>query len=485
MEDQNAMQQSSPADAYIAATQSGNAPAVTPQPSQQPADDSGNAAPSPALASPQTGQPNAPAPNENFAHKFISSFADSGSGTSSSRFWRGLVGAAMTGIVGAGAAENAPVIQGPYGPIKSTSIAGAASRGAEAGMQLRMGQQDRARKQQQQDAEQKRLDQQSKIELDDATLRKASDARAQTASIQNSVEFEKRSKMLDQSIATGNWEAQQRIAQSAQQQVAAYNALQDVGATPLPDKDGNPLEFSTHDEAEKAAHDNPKFFIGDFKTRTAYNPNTGRFAIFRVPDGDIKNVKMTDDSGTVHTIPRMNASDYLQFQERRQNLVKTKMETSKLGAEITKMQTDVKSSGLYGSALKDLTAATDKDGNVDLTKMPAGSRAVLVEHSAKGMEDALRARAAAIEKHTKAVQAEDQAAIDDANQNIEDATQIVRHYSGVLNSVTGNRKPVGAQGAGAANPAKPTVQVGSKVTLKNGQTVQVTKINPDGTFEHN
>jgi hypothetical protein len=72
-------QDPNPANAYVQAIQSGNAPQVTPQPSQQPADDSGNAAPSPALASPQTGQPNAPAspaapapaPHENFAHKFI------------------------------------------------------------------------------------------------------------------------------------------------------------------------------------------------------------------------------------------------------------------------------------------------------------------------------------------------------------------------------------------------------------------------------
>src|SRR6266446_8076858 len=125
-------------------------------------------------------------------------------------------------------------------------------------------------------------------------LRKASDARAQQASIQASVEHEKRIKMLDQSIQSGNWEQSQRTAKAAQDQVAFFNALQDVGATPLADVDGKALQFSTHDEAEKAAHDNPKFFIGDFKTRTAYDPTRNKNSVYKVPDTHIKNDKLND-----------------------------------------------------------------------------------------------------------------------------------------------------------------------------------------------
>jgi hypothetical protein len=434
VEDQNAQQPTSnPADAYVQAVQSGNAPAATPQPSQQPADDSGSApAPSPALASPQTGQPNAPAPaapaapHENFAHKFISSFADSGSGTSSSRFWRGLVGAAMTGIVGAGAAENAPVIQGPYGPIKDTSIAGAASRGAEAGLALRQNQQDRARKQQQQDAEEQRKNQQQKIELDDATLRKAADARAQTTSIESSVRHERQLQLLDQDIDKGNFDSLQRTAQAAQQQVAFYNALNEVGAEPLADPDGNPLQFSNHNDAEKAAHDNPKFFIGDFKTRMVLNPSTGKYGIYRVPDTDF-NTQIKDQTGNTHTV-KIKAPDYLDYLTKQQNLKKGELGIQEAQARLAQMGEDRKKGTAYAQALTEL----DKVGD-DTDKLSPSSRTLLYTTAAKGLEDALRA-------HTAAVKADDTDAVDAS-------MQAVRHYGSVLSRLNGTPKPGDAQGA--------------------------------------
>jgi hypothetical protein len=162
-------------------------------------------------------------------------------------------------------------------------------------------------------------------------LRKASDARAQQDSIQKSVEHEKRMTMLDQSIQAGNWEQVQHAAQSAQQQVNFFNALQDVNAQPLAGSDDKPLQFSMHEEAEQAAHDNPKFFIGDFKTRTACDPNTGKHGVYRVPDTDIKNVQLKDQQGVLHTVPRMTASEYLDYQIRVQNLQKGKLEVAKVG----------------------------------------------------------------------------------------------------------------------------------------------------------
>jgi hypothetical protein len=457
MENEQQQQASSPADAYIAATQSGNAPAATPQPSAQPADDN-SAAPAPSPANPQTGQaPSAPAspaapaatPHENFAHKFISSFADAGSGTSSSRFWRGLVGAAMTGIVGAGAAENAPVIQGPYGPIKSTSIAGAASRGAEAGLQLRQNQQDRARKQQQQDAEQKRLDQESSIQLDDAKLRKAADARAQTASIESSVRHERQLKLLDQDIDKGNFDSLQRTAQAAQQQVAFGNALHDVGAQPLADPDGNPLQFATHDDAEKAAHDNPKFFIGDFDTRTVYDPSSNKYAIYRVPNADFS-TQIKDQAGNNHTV-KMKAADYLDYQTKQQNLRKNELGIQEAQARLAQMGEDRKKGTAYAQALTEL----DKVGD-DTDKLSPSSRTLLYTTAAKGLEDALRS-------HTAAVKADDQDAID--------ASMVaVKHYGSVLGRLNGTPKSAAAQGPAADPKTLSAAQSTAKKIFSGGVT---------------
>jgi hypothetical protein len=456
-----------PAQTFIQAASNGNAPAVTPQPSAQPADDSGNSpAPSPA-ASPQNGQPSytppaptAPAatPHENFAHKFISSFAEGGSGSSASKFWRGLVGASLTAMVGAGAAENAPVLHGPYGDYKSNSIAGAASRGAEAGLQLRMGQQDRARKQQQQDAEQKRLDQESSIQLDDSKLRKAADARAQTASIENSVRHERQVQLLDQDIDKGNFDSLQRTAQAAQQQVAFGNALRDVGAQLLADPDGNPLQFSTHDDAEKAAHDNPKFFIGDFKTRTVYDPSSNRYAIYRVPDEDFS-TQIKDQQGNTHTV-RMKAGDYLDYQTRQQNLRKGELGIQEAQARLSQMGEDRKKGTAYAQALTEL----DKVGD-DTDKLSPSSRTLLYTTAAKGLEDALRA-------HTAAVKADDTDAVDAS-------MQAVRHYGSVLGRLNGTPKPAAAQGSGAAPNGMVQMQ------LSNGKVGNVPAAQVDVFLKNN
>src|SRR6266480_1156359 len=344
--------------------------------------------------------------------KMFHTLATGGTGSSASNFWRTVVGGAFAGI---GAAESAPVTaRGPYGDVRDKSMGGAASRGFAAGMSLAEQQEDRQRQQAQQQKEEQRRDQESKIQLDESVLRKQADARAQQASIQSSVEHEKRMKMLDQTIASGNWEQSQRTAQAAQNQVKFFNDLQDVGATPLPDADGNPLQFSTHQQAEKAAHDNPKFFIGDFKTRTAYDPTTNKYSVYKVPDTDIKNVQLKDPTnGQVHTIPRMSPSQYLDYQVRVQNLKKGALEVSKIGAEIGRFRNDTKASGLYGNALKELTAATDKDGNTDLGKISAGSRQVLYDHASKGLEDSSRTMLAAVDKHARAKAAFDDSAAEE------------------------------------------------------------------------
>src|SRR5882762_9313783 len=160
-----------------------------------------------ANATPTSGQPSAapaqaapapPSPEQQAAvaqtakhtaiGKMFHTLATGGTGSSASNFWRTVVGGAFAGI---GAANDAPVTaRGPYGDVRDTSMGGAASRGFRAGMGQAEQQQDRERKQAQQQKEEQRRDQESKIQLDDAVLRKHADARAQQASIQNSVEHE-------------------------------------------------------------------------------------------------------------------------------------------------------------------------------------------------------------------------------------------------------------------------------------------------------
>jgi hypothetical protein len=359
-----------------------------------------------------------------------------GSGSSASNLWRSVISGALIGM---GAAENAPVVaHGPYGDVRDSSVVGAAGRAFTAVQQNTEHQQDRQRQQAKEAQQQKQRDQEMKIQMDDLTLRKAAAARAQIASIQNSAQHEKLLQRLDLDIQNGQFDLAQRGAQAAQQQVSFFNALQDVGATPLEGADGQPLQFAGLADAEKAAHDNPTFFVGNFKTRTAYNPTVNKYEIYRVPDTDVRDVQLKDPTtGVMHTIPRMSATEYLDYQSRVQNLKKGALEITKVGEEITRMRNDFKASSQYGEALKALTAATDKDGNVDLEKIPAGNRAVLVEHASKGLEDAIRARNGALAQYEKAKEFGDQSAIDEANQNIAEATQIAKHYGGVLTTLTG------------------------------------------------
>ena len=441
MEDIQQQQQTpNPADAYVQAIQSGNAPQVTPQPS---ADSDASATPAPAV-NPQSG-PSAPAPNP--AHAFISKFANSGSGSSASNFWRSLVSSA---IVGMGAGGATPVVaHGPYGDVRDTSVGGAASRGFQAGSGLAQEQQNRQRKQQMQDAEEQRKNQQSKIELDDATLRKAADARAQTASIEASVRHERQLQLLDQDIDKGKFDSLQRTAQSAQQQVAFYNSLNEVGAQPLADPDGNPLQFSNHNDAEKAAHDNPSFFIGDFQTRTVYDPSTNKYAIYRVPDQEFS-TQIKDQAGNTHTV-RLKAADYLDYQTKQQNLRKNELGIQEAQARLAQMGEDRKNGTAYAQALTEL----DKVGD-DTDKLSPSSRTLLYSTAAKGLEDALRA-------HTAAVKADDTDAVDAS-------MEAVKHYGSVLGRLNGAPKPANAQGPAADPKTLSAAQTTAKKIFSGGVT---------------
>jgi hypothetical protein len=418
---------------YLNSVQNGGDPGAVPE-----------AAPAPALATPpapdpQNAQPAAPAQpaqpavdpataKHNLIGRFFQSITSGGTGSSASNFWRSLIGGALVGM---GAAENAPVVaHGPYGDVRDKSAGGAASRAWSAEQGNIEHQKEIQQRQDQIDKQNKQREFENKLQMDDQTLRKAADARAQQESIRQSVEHEKRMKMLDNTIAGQNWEQAQRTADAAQKQVAFFNSLQEVGAQPLAGQDGEPLQFATHDEAEKAAHDNPKFFIGDFKTRTAYDPGTGKYGVYRVPDTDIKNVQLRDQQGVVHNIPRMSAGDYLDFQLRQQNLQKGALGIQEAQERLKQLREDRKSSSAYGKALGEL----DKVAG-DADKLSPSSRTVLYTTASKNLGDAIRAKTAA----DKAEDAEAQAAASDA----------IKHYSGVLSQLHG-RNPNAAQGTNLA-----------------------------------
>ncbi|HSY33925.1 MAG TPA: hypothetical protein VLA42_18235 [Verrucomicrobiae bacterium] len=62
----------------------------------------------------------------------------------------------------------------------------------------------------------------------------------------------------------------------------------------------------------------------------------------------------------------------------------------------------------------------------------------------------------------------------------------IRARTALTPGVSQQAAPAGVPGTAQPQQAqRSNVQVGSKVTLKNGQTVTVTKLNNDGTFEHN
>jgi len=182
----------------------------------------------------------------------------------------------------------------------------------------------------------------------------------------------------------------------------------------------------------------------------------------------------------------MSPSQYLDYQVRVQNLKKGALEVSKIGAEIGRFKNDTKASGLYGNALKELTGATDKDGNTDLGKISAGSKQVLYDHASKGLADSSRAMLSAIQKHTAATANYDDAAKEEAEQEIETLKPIVQGYGETLRQLHGHPKAAPAQAApnqsSSATPAK--IAAGQQVTLKSGQRVTVTKVNPDGTFDY-
>jgi hypothetical protein len=379
--------------------------------------------------------------------RVFSTLMSGGTGSSASNFWRSLIGGAIAGM---GAAADAPIVShGPYGDVRATGAGNAAVRAIGGVQKYNEQQQDRQRQQAKEDADEARKNQESQIQMDDLTLRKAADARAQVESIQRSAQHEVLMKRLGLDVQNGQFDLAKRAADEAQQQVTFQNALSEVGATPLPDAEGEPLKFKTLQEAEQAAHNNPKYFIGNFKTRVAYDPGSNAYSIYRVPDVDVKNVKLTDAQGVEHNIPRMSPSDYLDFQSRQQNLKKGDLAIQEAQERLKELRDDRKSSTAYGAALAELDKV-----NGDADKLSPSSRTLLYSTASKNLGDAIRAKAAA----DKAEDASAQEAADEA----------VKHYSGVLSQLHG-RLP--APQASALAPAAYDKALQHALTLPADQAI--------------
>lgn len=405
---------------------------VSPTPPTNPA----SAAPSPAPAADPI------AAKHQAVGRFFQTLVGSGSGSSASQLFRSLVGGAILGMDAGG--SDPVVARGPNGDIRDRSISGAAGRGFAAGGGYAQQQQDRAQAQANAAQAQKRANTETQIQSDDLMLRKAADARAQLNSIQAAQEHEKRMRLLDQSIAAGNWQAAQRATETAENQVKFFNALQEVGAQPLADSDGQTFQFRTLLDAEKAAHDNPKFFIGNFQTRAAYNPEDGKYEVYRVPDSDLKNVQLKDPvSGQIHTIPRMHVADYLDFLTRVQNLKKGRLTTEEASTELNRLQLQLHDEDQYGSAL---------NGDLDYGKLSPRDRAALYNRASKDAQNAMRSRSAAqdhLSKLTQNLAGSDPQEISDARDQLQEATELSKTYGNVLSRLHGNPQP---------SPVSPNVQ---------------------------
>ena len=345
-----------------------------------------NATPAPvAQPSPQNAQPTASAQpaasadpaattaKHTLIGKFFHNLTNTGSGSSASGLWRSIIGGALAGIAGAGAAEDAPMIQGPYGAVRDRSAAGAASRGFQAGMNLRQQKEDRQRKQAQQDQE-------SKIQVSDSVLRQQANARAQIESIQRSAEHDVNIQRLKQEVARNDEEAadraREKVAKSNLQQTNHFNLLNSAGAETLQTPDGKDAEFDSMADAEAAAHKNPKFYISGFLTRTSTDPATGKFVVYKVPDKE-EDFAVTDDLGVTHHV-RTTPENFITYRMNQQKLVNEQLTGKKLQQELADGIAERKKDSAYQTALADL----DKNSG-DIEKMQPSSRAVLLDRASK------------------------------------------------------------------------------------------------------
>jgi hypothetical protein len=149
-------------------------------------------------------------------------------------------------------------------------------------------------------------------------------------------------------------------------------------------------------------------------------------------------------------------------------------------------------SALYTAELKDNAEAARTAAEKSLADQRATKGARDAANNAKTIADIESKRATAFERANRdyqkalSVGSDPEAAKATLDQARQDAQT---GYDNAMNALKGQRsstsqhRPTGGTNP-KNNPPTPPYKVGDTVTLKNGQSVQITKINPNGTFEY-
>lgn len=180
----------------------------------------------------------------------------------------------------------ASALVGLAGGLKAKGQPGnAGANAAAAGFEANQERVDKEKQQAKEDAQKTFTNKQI---ADEATLRKAANARDQQRSIQEAQEHAIHMDQARQQIEQGKTEFAQQTIEFDQRQADKMNLLVQLGGKPLTYPDGKPVEeFNSPQEAADWAHKNSKLAIqpGKYNTLFSVDPNTGRYVIMQKPLG--------------------------------------------------------------------------------------------------------------------------------------------------------------------------------------------------------
>jgi hypothetical protein len=216
----------------------------------------------------------------------------------------------------------------------------------------------------------------------DYKLRLAEDARQQATSIQQAAGFEKRSVMLDQEIAKGNFDAVKQQADYLQAQGDQWNDAHAHGAKPLEVNGAASPEFDHLGDAEKFAMENPDATMHDgYKTRLMRNPDSGKWTIMEMPADAPKWHDITDAAGK----PQRIFGDTMAALAAQEQVAKTKHYlnvAAKSSMELKKDLEAYKEEGSVKGARKELDKlGADENGLPQYGKLSPGSKSAMLNDS--------------------------------------------------------------------------------------------------------
>lgn len=280
------------------------------------------------------------------------------------------------GIAGMSAAAQAPVHPGGGWAAGLGIGAGAAINDQKQQAQQA---QDNKLKQNQQQMEQQRLElEKSKTlaeqgnESERLKLAQAEDARRQAESLRDGVLFEKNVSKLDLDIKNGNFESTKQVADYVDQQANKWNALQHIGAKPLEVNGAKAQEFDHLGDAEQFAMANKKSVIGNHALQLVRDPESGKYAIYEVPNEAPSMRDLTDASGKKVSM-LLTPAEYL---DKQKEIAETKHYlnvASKSSLELKEELEAYKEGGTVKGARKELTSVGG-----DYSKLTPGSREALL-----------------------------------------------------------------------------------------------------------